>query len=131
MVRLDRRRTHYPGPITNNHILPRWGTTGLNAISNLQVRSWAKKLRGQGYATSTVATIVKILTMMLADAADEELLPANPIRPHRRGRRQHQRRHEQLWATPDQVVAIALQAIALAGLWAGILISTAAWTGAR
>ncbi|WP_431875934.1 site-specific integrase [Amycolatopsis sacchari] len=74
---------------------------------------------------------MKILTMMLADAADERLIPANPIQPRRRGRRRHQRRPEQLWATPEQVVAIALQAIALVGLWAAILIITAAWTGAR
>ncbi|NIH79662.1 hypothetical protein [Amycolatopsis viridis] len=36
-----------------------------------------------------------------------------------------------MWATPEQVVAIAAQASALVGLWAGLLIITAAWTGAR
>ncbi|WP_431875932.1 hypothetical protein [Amycolatopsis sacchari] len=29
--------------LTNNHILPRWGTTGLNGISGMQVHAWAKK----------------------------------------------------------------------------------------
>ncbi len=32
---------------------------------------------------------------------------------------------------PEQVVAIAAEASALVGLWAGLLIITAAWTGAR
>lgn len=117
--------------LLDNHILPRWGATSLNAISGMSVHSWAKKLRGQGYATATVATIVKIMTMMLADAVDERLIPVNPIQPRRRGRRRHQRQAEQLWATPEQVLTIAAQAIALAGPWAGALIITAAWTGAR
>ena len=97
----------------------------------MNVHAWGKKLRGQGYAVSTVSTIVKVLTMMLADAVDERLIPVNPIVPRRRGRRRHQPRAEQLWATPEQVAAIAAQAIALVGPWAGVLIITAAWTGAR
>ena len=72
------------------HIQPRWGTTALNDISGLEVRVWAKKLRATGYATATITTIVKVLTMMLADAADERLIAANPIRPQRRGRRHHE-----------------------------------------
>jgi integrase len=117
--------------LVDNHILSRWGTTSLNGISGMSVHAWAKKLRGQGYAASTVSTIVKIMTMILADAVDERLIPVNPIQPRRRGRRRHQPRSEQLWATPEQVVAIAAQAIALAGPGAGALIVTAAWTGAR
>ncbi|MCF6423976.1 hypothetical protein [Amycolatopsis tucumanensis] len=53
------------------------------------------------------------MTMMLADAADERLVPVNPS------------------SLGEQVVAIAAQASALVGLWAGLLIITAAWTGAR
>jgi integrase len=117
--------------LTRNHILPRWGTSSLDAISGLAVHTWAKKLRGEGYAVSTVATITKIMSMMMADAADERLIPVNPIQPRRRGRRRHQPRTERLWATPEQVLAIALQAAALVGNWAAILMITAAWTGAR
>ncbi|MFD4252539.1 tyrosine-type recombinase/integrase [Amycolatopsis thermoflava] len=117
--------------LTDNHIIPRWGDTSLNGISGIAVHAWGKKLRGQGYAASTVSTIIKLMAMMLADAADERLIPVNPIQPRRRGRRRHQPRTEQLWATPEQVVAIAAQASALVGLWAGLLIITAAWTGAR
>ncbi|HEX3780828.1 MAG TPA: site-specific integrase [Pseudonocardiaceae bacterium] len=95
------------------------------------MHTWAKKLRGEGYAVSTVATITKIMSMMMADAAEERLITANPIRPRRRGRRRHQPRAERLWATPEQALHIALQAAVLVGDWAAVLMITAAWTGAR
>ncbi|MCE7009900.1 site-specific integrase [Kibdelosporangium philippinense] len=117
--------------LIRNHIIPRWGTTCLDSITGIGVRSWKKKLRTQGYAESTIKTIVKILSMMLADAADEQLIAANPIKPQRRGKRQHAKRKEALWATPEQVLRIALQAAGLVGIRAAILIITAAWTGAR
>jgi integrase len=117
--------------LTRNHIVPRWGTTSLDSISGLAVHTWAKKLRGEGYALSTVTTITKIMSMMLADAADERLITANPIQPRRRGRRRHQPHTERLWATPEQALPIALQAAALVGNWAAVLMITAAWTGAR
>jgi integrase len=117
--------------LTRNHIIPRWGTHSLDSISGLAVHTWAKKLRGEGYAISTVSTIIKIMSMMMADAADERLIPVNPIQPRRRGRRRHQPSTERLWATPEQVLTIALQAAALVGNWAAVLMITAAWTGAR
>lgn len=117
--------------LTRNHILPRWGALALNDITGIAVRVWAKNLRSAGYAASTIATIVKVLTMMLADAADERLIAANPIRPQRRGRRHHDITAEAVWATPTQAVQVALNAARLAGPEAGILMLTAAWTGAR
>jgi integrase len=117
--------------LTRNHILPRWGASSLDAISGLAVHTWAKKLRGEGYALSTVTTITKVMSMMMADAAEERLITANPIQPRRRGRRRHQPRTERLWATPEQALPIALQAAALVGNWAAVLMITAAWTGAR
>jgi integrase len=117
--------------LADNHILPRWGTTSLDAISSLAVHTWAKKLRADGYAISTVTTITKIMSMMLADAADERLIPANPIRPRRRGKRHHQPHTERAWATPEQAVTVAAQAATLVGDWAAVLMITAAWTGAR
>lgn len=113
------------------HILPRWGATALGEFSGMAVHKWARTKRADGYSESTVATIVKILSMMLADAAAEKLIAANPIRPQRRGRRRRQRRREIAWATPEQAARIALQAAALAGNWAGLLVVTGAWTGAR
>jgi integrase len=114
-----------------NHILARWGTTPIAELTGTDIHIWASKLRRAGYADSTVVTIVKVLSMMLADAAAERLLPANPIRPQRRGRRHHTRRREIAWATPDQALTIGLQAAELVGGWAGALIIAAVWTGAR
>ncbi|MEV4644951.1 tyrosine-type recombinase/integrase [Saccharopolyspora sp. NPDC049357] len=119
--------------ITKNHILPRWGSTAIGDITGSAVHGWSKKLRRHGYAHTTVSTIVKVLSMMLADAAHERLIPDNPVRPQRRGkqRRRDTRRREALWATPEQVLTIALQAAIYAWPGAGILIITAAYTGAR
>jgi integrase len=117
--------------LTRNHIIPRWGSTALGDVSGLQAHIWAKKLRADGYAPATVKTIMKVLSMMLADAVDERLIPVNPIQPRRRGRRRHQPRVERTWATAEQALRIALQAAALVGNWAAVLMITAAWTGAR
>ncbi|PWK80641.1 integrase [Lentzea atacamensis] len=117
--------------LARNHIAPRWGTVPFENISNLAVHTWAVKLREKGLAHNTVKTIMKILTMMLADAADEGIIPVSPIRVRRRGRRRHHRKPEAIWASPLEVLHIALQAAMLVGEWAAILIITAAYTGAR
>jgi integrase len=117
--------------VARNHILPRWGACALNDVTGIAVRVWAKNLRTSGYAAATVSTIVKVFTMMLADAADERLIAANPIRPQRRGRRHHDLAPEAVWATPTQAVLVALNAARLAGPDAAMLMLTAAWTGAR
>jgi integrase len=102
------------------------------------VAAWTKKLRvtprpghTAGYARSTVSTISKVLTMLLADAVDEQLIPVNPIRPRRRGRTRHEPVTEAVWATPTQALHVAVNAGRLAGPGSGVLILTAAWTGAR
>lgn len=117
--------------LTRTHLLPRWGTTALGDISGIAVNAWVKKLRATGYATSTVATVVKVLSMMLADAADERLIPANPIRRPRRGRHHHHTVTEAVWVTPDHALRVALNAARLTGPDLGLLMITAAWTGAR
>ncbi|MGW4115237.1 tyrosine-type recombinase/integrase [Actinosynnema sp. NPDC004786] len=117
--------------LARNHIVPRWGTVPFDKLGNLAAHTWAAQLRSAGLAHSTVKTIMKLLNMMLADAADEGIIPANPIRPRRRGRRRHHRAREILWATPEQVLRIALQAATLVGDWAGVLLISAAYTGAR
>ncbi|WP_143121591.1 hypothetical protein [Saccharopolyspora antimicrobica] len=70
--------------------------------------------------------------MMLDDATDEHLIPANPLHHRRhRGRRTLARRSEPVVATPRQVIDIAEQARLLGGDTAATLIITAAYTGAR
>src|SRR3954447_4506510 len=119
--------------LLRRHILPRWGEHGLVDISGIKAAAWAKDLRAGGYSATTVTAVLKLLSLLLADAAEERLIPANPIRAQRRGRRRAERRSERLWATPAEVLAIADNAARLphAGPAAAVLIVTAAWTGAR
>ncbi|BBG02797.1 integrase [Pseudonocardia autotrophica] len=121
--------------LLRNHILPRWGEHGLGEISAIRVNAWYKQLRADGYAASTVATIGKLLSMLLSDAADERLIAANPLlgSRRRRGKRRRERTPERPWATHQQALAIADNAARLpgAGQGAATLIVTAGWTGAR
>lgn len=115
----------------SNHLLPSWGLTALTGITNLSVHKWAKDKRAEGYATTTVSTMVKLLSMMLSDAADERLIHANPYRANRRGRRRHNAVRERVHTSPEGALRLALHAALLAGWRAGVLLITAAWTGAR
>ena len=70
--------------------------------------------------------------MLMADAAAEKLIPANPIQPHRRGRKRHTARTpEKVWAEPDEILHLADQIATHYHPTGAILIITAAWTGAR
>ena len=113
------------------HILPRWGDTALADISGIKVAGWAKTLGHGGLAPGTVSGIVKLFTMILADAVAERLIAFNPVQPRRRGRSRSVKPAERIWATPDQVLAIADQAAACYDPCGAILIVTGGWTGAR
>ena len=119
--------------LLRRHILPRWGDHSLVDISGIKAAAWAKDLRTAGYSAVTVASVMKLLSLLLADAAEERLIPTNPIRARRRGRRRSEPRPERVWATPGEVLAIADNAAQLpvGGLDAAVLIVTAGWTGAR
>src|SRR5690349_8775774 len=118
--------------LLRRHILAHWGEHGLVDISGIKAAAWAKDLRTR-YSPTTVAAVMELLSLLLADAAEERLIQANPIRAQRRGRRRAERRTERLWATPAEVLAIADNAARLphAGPAAAVLIVTAACTGAR
>ena len=122
----------YYRSLLTNHVLPRWGATALTDISNIKIATWRKQLR-ERYAAATVTGIVKLLSLLLADAAEEKLIVANPVRSRRRGRHRRERSPERVWATPPEVLAVADNAALLpgAGPEAAMLIVTAAWTGAR
>lgn len=114
------------------HILPRFGTLPIAAIAPLDIRMWSTEALEAGYAPATVGGWKNLLSMIFADAVDEGLVAANPVRKHRRrGRRARHLRPERIWATPDQVLAVAEQAGMLGGPTARLLIITAAWTGCR
>jgi hypothetical protein len=93
----------------------------------------AKQLRDNGYSPVTVASVMKLLSLLLSDAADEPLIATNPVRARHRGRRRSDRRVERMWATPGEVLAVADNAARLpvGGPAAALLIVTAAWTGAQ
>jgi integrase len=130
------RRAHrglLPQPAGQPHPSP-LGDTPLDEITGLKVAGWARKLRKDGYADSTVTGITKLLSLLLADAAEARLIPVNPIRARRRGRRhRHTARTERIWATPEQALAVADNAARLpaGGPGDAALIVVAAWTGAR
>jgi integrase len=129
---IDQRTEENYRSFLNKHILPRWGTTALADITNLKAQSWAKKLRGNGLATTSVASIMKTFSLLLTDAADDKLIPANPIQARRRGRRRHTARTpRKVWAEPTEVLHIADQVAMKYGSGGAVLVVTAAWTGAR
>ncbi|MEV0699605.1 hypothetical protein AB0I53_17030 [Saccharopolyspora sp. NPDC050389] len=70
-------------------------------------------------------------SMMLASAAEEELITTNPVRTRRRGKRPRTKQQERLWATPTQAVQIADQTAALIGSWAAALIIITTWAPHR
>jgi integrase len=114
------------------HVLPQWGEYELGDISSGDVSAWAAQLLASGYATATVASLVKLLSRLLTDAVDARLLTENPV--HHRPRRGPRVVHpivERVWASPEQVVQVAESATALGGATMGLLIVTAAWTGTR
>ncbi|SEF36299.1 Site-specific recombinase XerD [Amycolatopsis pretoriensis] len=114
------------------HVLVRFGATPLEEITALDVDAWVKESREAGYATATVASWVKLLSMVMSDAVRQRLIPVNPVRQRRRrGRRSRVAAAERVWATPEQVLRIANQAGVLGGPVARLLIITAAWTGCR
>jgi integrase len=114
------------------HILPKFGALPLGALTALGVTEWARQLEHDGYAPSTASSQLNLLSMLLTDAADERLIPFNPVRRRRRrGRRSRWVVPERIWATPEQAVRIAKQAGLLGGPIARLLIITAAWTGCR
>jgi integrase len=97
------------------------------------VTAWVKQLR-RHYAASTVNCIVCVFAMLMDDAVDQHLIPANPVcRRSRRGRRCDQPHPptERVWTTPEKTLRIAQQAGMLGGRDAELLVITTAWTGCR
>src|SRR4051812_30307184 len=111
LVRRARSRPAHDRQLPQRSALPHPAPLGrhpLNAITTLGVNKWISDLRQLGYANATVATIVKVLSMILTDAADEGLIPTTPIRRYRRrGRRSHRIERERVWASPTEVLRIA------------------------
>lgn len=129
---LDQRTLENYDSYLRCHILPRFGTTPMGTITTLDIKLWTKEAAENGYARATITGWVNLLSMILTDAVDQRLIPANPVhKRRRRGRRSRRITPEKIWATPEQVLRIADQAGMLGGPTARLLIITAAWTGCR
>jgi integrase len=114
------------------HILPRFGHRPMGAIVASDIALWKLNCAESGYAHSTISGWVNLLSMIFTDAADEGLIPANPVRKlRRRAKRVWSARPERIWATPREVRRVADQAGELGGPTARLLIITAGWTGCR
>lgn len=123
---------NYQG-LLRNSILPRWGECEIGSITAMDVAIWRKQLRSR-YAVSTIDGIMCLLSMMMEDAVDQRMIVANPVcRKRRRGRRQDKApsRVEKVWALPENVVRIAVQAGMRGGPMAQLLVIMAGWTGCR
>jgi integrase len=76
--------------------------------------------------------------MILEDAVDQRMIEVSPVRrKRRRGRRRDhapsrlEKRLEKVWALPEEVIRIAVQAGMLGGAVARLLAIMTAWTGCR
>ena len=128
----ERTEENYRRELTN-HLLPRWGGSPLGSITPGQINAWADQMLARGYASSTVTDRVKLLSRLLSDAVDAQLLHENPVHRRRsnRGPRVVHPLAERVWAAPEHVVQIAENATRLGYPEMGLLIITAAWTGMR
>ena len=128
----ERTEENYRRELTN-HLLPRWGQSPLASITPGQINAWADQQLARGYATSTVADRVKLLSRLMTDAVDAQLISENPVHRRRsnRGPRVVHPLTERIWAAPEHVIQIAENATLLSGRDMGLLIITAAWTGMR
>lgn len=107
--------------IWTNHIQPKWGARDLMTIRRLEIKSWVRDLRTR-LANSTVAGVVTLLSSILGEAVDDELLTANPVRRLRVPGKADEREA----ATAAQVARIA----ELTG-HAELMVLTAAYSGLR
>ncbi|WP_263249604.1 tyrosine-type recombinase/integrase [Saccharopolyspora rosea] len=62
-----------------NHIEPAFGDMALGDIKRITVKSWVKRLR-RHLSDATVSGIVNLLSTILSEAVDDELLTTNPCR---------------------------------------------------
>lgn len=105
------------------HIVPRFGQMPISMICRSEIKAWAVGLR-ERYMPATVTSIITVLSALLADAARDGLIPANPCHYMRLGSRTTR---PQPIATSEQIAAIASRMAPTEAL----LVITAAYTGMR
>jgi len=61
-----------------NHLDPRWGKVPVGAIRRHDVNAWVSELRASGVNPGTLTHVVRLLSVSLSAAVDEQIIPANP-----------------------------------------------------
>ena len=106
-----------------NHILPEFGEADLAEVKRMRVKRWVTRLR-RHLAHSTVTNIVTLLSMIMAEAVEEDLIDTSPCRRLGLGT---DYQDSGVIATPEQCRRIA----ARCRDHDATLIYTAAYTGMR
>jgi len=101
------------------HLLPVFEQEQLLGISRQAIAAWEKGERAAGYAESSIRSWRALLHLILADAAEESRIPANPAARRRgRGRRVGRSQHrgtEKTITTALGMLLIAERAALLSG----------------
>src|SRR5262249_50488109 len=66
--------------LARRHLLPRLGSSAVNAITEAQVRRWRKELLDSGASPVTTAKAYRLLKAILNTATDDGLIRRNPCR---------------------------------------------------
>lgn len=62
------------------HILPRFGSKPVAELTTREIASWPRDLEKKGKSAAVVAKVKAVLSAMCQAAAEEGLLPVNPVR---------------------------------------------------
>lgn len=106
-----------------NHILPAFAQQHLDDITRIAVKRWVTSLRKK-LAHATLLDVVTLLSMILGEAVEEDLITTSPCRKLRLGT---ETRRPYPTATPAQIEHIAARCAPAEAL----MIRTAAYTGLR
>ncbi|WP_017585514.1 tyrosine-type recombinase/integrase [Nocardiopsis ganjiahuensis] len=100
-------------------LLPYFEDVPLAEITSARVTDWERRLKAEGLSSETIRTYRGVLSVILADAAQEGLITANPVyRPKGRGKRAGKSKHrgpEKAIASPFEALMVAERAAALSG----------------
>lgn len=101
------------------HLLPEFGERPLKFINSRDISAWEKKEKAAGYEQSSIRTYRSRLHLVLADAVEEGLIPANPAARRRgRGKRAGRASHrgpEKVFTSPLGILLIAERLAVLTG----------------
>jgi integrase len=99
-----------------NHIEPRLGGWPLESVTRLAVQTWIKDLTRDGVGSDAIRTAYGLLSVLLADAVDHDLLSVSPCR---RITLPRSRRPEPRWLTRHEYdrlqLALATRTVASGG----------------